>query len=218
MDDRGALNEEMLDRTWIAENERGHWVRFRAAECQAVGCEEGDVGALANLERADIVPAQARRPAAGGNSQRLTGAHRRGALARPGGEHGLARFGEQVAAVVRGRSVDGETDLDSGIDHLAAWRKARAEAPVRGWTPGHTGPGRRHPADVRAIHVHAMRHPPPRPENAERVERLERPAIEGRFAVALLVQRLGNMGVESDVAPAGERRRLAHQPLRDREG
>src|SRR6202165_5303966 len=203
MDDRVALNPEMLNWTGIAETERGHWVRFRAAECQAVGCEEGDVGALANLERADIVPAQARRPAAGGTPQRLTGAHRRGALARPGGEHGLARFGEQVAAVVRGRSVDGETDLDSGIDHLAAWRKARAEPHVRGWTPGHTGPGRRHPADVRAIHMHAMRQPHVRAEEAEVVEQLERPAIEGRFAVGLLIERLGDMGVESDVAPAG---------------
>src|SRR5256884_220827 len=122
MNDWLSLNEKMLDRPRIAEHERRYRVAFRATEGQAVGCKERDVGALADLERADIVPAQARRPATGGHAQRLARAHRRGTLAPPGGEHRLARLGQQVAAVVGGRSIDGETNLDAGVDHLASRR------------------------------------------------------------------------------------------------
>jgi len=65
MDDRFSLHEEMLHRPRVTEKQRGHRVRFRAAECQAVRREERDVRALTDLERADVVPTQARRSAAG---------------------------------------------------------------------------------------------------------------------------------------------------------
>src|SRR5712691_9224207 len=89
MNHRLSLDEEMLHRARIAENQGCHRVGLRAAVCQAVGREERDIGALADLERADVVPTQARRSAPGCDPQRLTRTHRRAALACPGGEHGL---------------------------------------------------------------------------------------------------------------------------------
>src|SRR6266851_7805229 len=76
VDDGFSLDEEVLHRARVAEDESRHRIRFRAAVGKPVDREKGDVGPLADLDRADVVPAEARRPAAGRHAQRLAGAHR----------------------------------------------------------------------------------------------------------------------------------------------
>src|ERR671934_1617963 len=105
-----ALDEEMLHRPGIAEHQRRDRVRLGPAVREAIDGEERDIGALTGLDRADVIASQAGRAAPRGNPQRIAGAHRRGPLARPRGQECLASFGEQVAAVIRRRTVDRETD------------------------------------------------------------------------------------------------------------
>ena len=54
-------------------------------------------------------------------------------------------------------------------------------------------------------------------EPAEPVEVLDRAAAVELEAVRLLLEGLGEVGVQRQAEPAGERRRLLHQPARDRE-
>ena len=66
--------------------------------------------------------------------------------------------------------------------------------------------------------MHAVREPDVRAEEAEVLQQLQRPTLEGCLAIRLLVESLGDVRVKADVATPRECRRLAHQPLRDGEG
>ena len=59
--DDPALDEQVARGLWPAERERRDRVRARSGERQAVHAEERDVGALARLERADVVRARGTR-------------------------------------------------------------------------------------------------------------------------------------------------------------
>ena len=99
-DDRLPFDEEVPHRAGVAKHKRGHRIGFRAAVVQVVDGEEGDVGPLSDLDGPDVIATQARGPAAGGDPQGLARRHGYGTLPCPGGEQGLARLGEQIAAVV----------------------------------------------------------------------------------------------------------------------
>src|SRR5260370_28026493 len=76
VDDGFSLDEEVLHRARIAEDESRDRIRFRAAIGKPVDREKGDVRPLADLDRAHVVPAETRRPAAGRHAQPLAGPHR----------------------------------------------------------------------------------------------------------------------------------------------
>src|ERR1700737_2890796 len=142
MDHGFSLDEEVLHRSRVAEDEGRDRIRFRAAVRESVDREEGEVGPLADLDGANVVSAQARRAAAGRDAQRLAGGHRARAFSSPGGEQRLAHLRQQIAAVVRGGAVDREADPHPRVDHLASGREARSQPHVRGRAPGGGGPGR----------------------------------------------------------------------------
>ena len=68
--------------------------------------------------------------------------------------------------------------------------------------------------DVRLGEMDAVRAPDVVGEPAEPVEVLDRAAAVELEAVRLLLERLGEVGVERQPEPAGERGRLLHQPAR----
>ena len=79
------------------------------------------------------------------------------------------------------------------------------------------GARRAHPADLALVEMHAVREPDVVAQPAEVVEQLERAHAEALEAEALLVARLGQVGVQPHAARPRELGRVAHQLRRDRE-
>ena len=130
-----------------------------AAELEAVGAPDGDVGALARLERADVVAPQHRGAAARAESDRLARRHRGSPPAAARDEQRLLDLEEQVAALVRRRAVDAEADADARVEEVAHRRDAGAEPQVRGRAVRDAGAGRRELRDLRGGQVDAVRAP-----------------------------------------------------------
>ena len=215
-DDRLAADDEPVDAVRAGEDDSGHGV-VGAAELEAVGAPDGEVGALARLERADVVTAEHGRAAARAEPDRVARRHRRAAAAAARDEQRLLDLEEEVAALVRGGAVDAEADADARVEHVAHRRDAGAEPQVRGRAVGDARAGAREPRDVALREVDAVGAPDVVREPAEPVEVLDRAAAVELEAVLLLLERLGEMGVQREAEPARERRRLLHQAAGDRE-
>ena len=186
-------------------------------ELEPVGAPHREVGALAGLERADVVAPEHGRAAAGAEPDRVPGRHRGAAAATARHEQRLLDLEEEVAALVRRRPVDAEADADAGVEHVPHGRHAGAEPEVRGGAVGDAGAARRELGDVGLGEVDAVRAPDVVGQPAEPVEVLDRAAAVELDAVRLLLERLREVGVERQPEPARERGRLLHQPPRDRE-
>jgi hypothetical protein len=104
----------------------------RAAELEPVRAPDGEVGALARLERADVVAAEHGGAAAGAEPERVACRHRRGPPAAARDEQRLLHLEREVAALVRRAAVDAEADADARVEQLAHGRDAGAEPEVRG--------------------------------------------------------------------------------------
>src|SRR5205085_8673553 len=209
------LDEEVVNRSGIAKNQRGDRITLRAAECQAVDGEERDVRALADLERPDVIAPEASGAASGRQPQRVARRHGRGTSARAGRQKRLAGFTQQVPAVVRGRAVDREPDRDAGVEELTPGSKAGTQAHIRRWAPGHTGFGLREARDVRRAQMHAMCQPDVRTEKAEIVKEFHRATPERFLTIFFFVQGLGNVRVQPHAVAPRQRGRLTHQFRRD---
>ena len=72
-------------------------------------------------------------------------------------------------------------------------------------------PGRAEARDLALVEVHAVREPHVVAQPAEPLEVLDRAHAEALEAERLLVDRLGQVGVQADAAPPREHRRLGHQ-------
>src|SRR5713226_2052464 len=70
VDDGFSLDEEVLHRAGVAEDEGGDRIRLRAAIRESVDRKERDIGPPADLDRADVVPAETCRPAPRRHAQR----------------------------------------------------------------------------------------------------------------------------------------------------
>jgi hypothetical protein len=129
---------------------------------------------------------------------------------------GLLELVAEVAALVRGRSVDAETDRTRR-------RGAHGRARHRRRGEGSTSDSARRPCewretrDVRLGQVDAVRTPDVVVEPAELGDVFERPTAVELAAVRLLLGRLGEVGMKPEPEPACKRRRLDHEAARHRE-
>ena len=144
--------------------------------------------------------------------------HRAGPAAAAGDEQRLLHLEEEVAALVRRRPVDAEPDVDPGVDELAHRGDAGAEAEVRGRAVRDADAVGAEPLDLVLREVDAVRAPDVVAEPADAIQVLDGPAAVELAAVGLLLDRLGEVGVQAEAEAAGELGRLLHQPRRDREG
>ena len=129
-DDLLAADVEPVDAVRRREDEARDGVGG-AGELEPVGAPDGDVGALARLERADVVSAEHRGAAARAEPQRVPHGQRRRAAAPARDEQRLLDLEEQVAALVRRRAVDAEPDAHAGVEQVAHRCDAGAEPQVR---------------------------------------------------------------------------------------
>ena len=98
--DDAAFHEQGVDPRRRAKQERGYCIAC-AAVAKAAEIEHGDVGALANRERTDVVSSQAARTLDGGHAQCIAHADRARAMAETLQQQALADFGEHgMAAAV----------------------------------------------------------------------------------------------------------------------
>src|SRR5207248_5165197 len=108
-DDLLAADVEPVDAVREGEHPAGDQV-VRAAELEPVRSPDGDVRALAGLERADVVAAEHGRPATRTQPQCAACRHRLRAAAAAGDEQRLLHLEGDVAALVRRRAVDAQPD------------------------------------------------------------------------------------------------------------
>ena len=105
-----------------------------AAELEPVRAPDGEVGALARRERADVVAAQHLGAAARREAQRVARGQRRRAAAAARDEQRVLHVDEEVAALVRGAAVDAEPDAHAGVEQSPA--PARRPRRAAGSTSG----------------------------------------------------------------------------------
>ncbi len=110
------------------------------------------------------------------------------------------------------RPTGGAGALERG--HLAA---ARGEDHVGGRAVADRDAGAAEAEDLGLVEPDAVGEPDAAVEPALALEVVDRPAAEAGLAPGVLVLGLGEVGVEADVVAGGERRRVAHQALGDRE-
>ena len=105
-----------------------------AAELEPVRAPDRDVGALARLERADVVAAEHPGAASRSEPERIPRRHRLRAAAPARDEQRLLDLEAQVTALVRRRAVDAEADAHARVDEVA--HAARRPRPGAGWRSG----------------------------------------------------------------------------------
>src|SRR3990170_546869 len=153
-----AADVEAVHPVRAGEDEPGHRV-VGAAELEAVGAPDCEVGALPRLDRADVVAPQDGGAAARAERERLARGHGFGPTAPARHEQRLLHLEEEIATLVRGGAVHAEPDPDAGVDHVAHGRDAGAEPEVRRRTVRDAGARAGEGADVVAGEVDAVRTP-----------------------------------------------------------
>ena len=108
-DDVVAADDEPVDTMRPREDEAGHRVGG-ASELEPVRPPDGEVGAFAGLERADVVPAQDCRTSACSKPKRIPRRQRPRPAAAAGYEEGLLHLEEEVAPLVRRGAVHAQPD------------------------------------------------------------------------------------------------------------
>jgi hypothetical protein len=130
-----APHDQPVDSMRAGEHEACDGI-LRARELEAVGSPDRQVGALAGLERPDVVSPQHSGPPARREPKRLSRAHRAATAARAGDEQRLLHLEEEVAALIRRRAVDAEPEPDARVEQLAHRRDPGAEPQVGGRAMG----------------------------------------------------------------------------------
>ena len=218
-DDFLAADVEPVDAVRAGEDEAGDGIRG-AAELEAVGAPDGEVGTLARARAAPMssrpsTEAPPRVPSR--RASRTVIAF--GPAARAGDEQRLLDLEEEVAALVRRRAVDAEADAD------ALRRAARARARCRRRAAcSSSGSGRRRRRDSANFATSSGERCT---QWAHQTSSASQPSSSmystGRAAellvrVLVLLDGLGEVRVQAQAEPARELRRLAHQLTCDREG
>ena len=214
--DVDSADDEPVDAVRAGEDESGERVDG-AAELEPIGRPDREVGLLAGLECADVVPPEHGRAAPRPEPKRLARGHRLPAAAPAGHEERLLDLHEQVAPLVRRGAVHAQPDANAGIDERSYRRDAGTQAQVRGRAVRDARTRFREASDLAVGEVDAMRAPHVVGEPAETFEVLHRRAAVQLSAVRLLLDRLGEVRVEREPEAPRERGRLLHQPSGDRE-
>ena len=214
---RLAAHVDALGAVRAGEDERRDEV-VGAAELEPVQAPDGEVGALAGLERAEVSAAEDVGAAASPEPESLAHGQRLRPAASTRDEQRLLHVRDQIAALVGRRAVDTEPDRDARIDHRPDGRHAGAEPQVGGRAVRDSGPRRPERPDVLVEEMDAVRAPDVAGQPAELLQVLHGPAAEKALAVLLLLDGLRQVRVQPQAEPPRERRRLRHQPLRDGEG
>ena len=188
-DDLLAADEEPGDAVWAREHQAGDRV-LGPAELEPVRPPDGEIRLLAGLDRADVVAREHLSAAAGAQPRRLARGQRLRAAAAAGDQQRLLDLESEVAPLVRGRSVDAESDRDACVHELPHRSDACTEPQVRRRAVSDAGAGRGKPADLVVRQVDAVRAPRRRPANRGSRGTLDRRAAVELFAVLLLLQRL----------------------------
>ena len=108
-------------------------------------------------------------------------------------------------------------DLDPGIPHGAHGRDARGQPHVGAGAVRHAAAGAGEEGDLRLVQVDAVGVPDVGAGPAERLDVVHRAGAELLQAERVLVQRLGQVGVQADAVGAGQLGALAHQVAGDAE-
>ncbi|MNS83044.1 hypothetical protein D3C72_1168140 [compost metagenome] len=177
---------------------------------------DGEVGHLAELERADVAAAEHRGAALGGELEGAVGAVAH-AVAHAAEQERLAGFGEQGAAVVARGAVDGQAHRGAGFHELHGAADAAAQSHVRAGAVGDARPGAAEQRHLGVVEVDAVGEPHVRAQPVQVLEQLQGAHAEGLQAEALLVERLGEVGVQAQAVGAGVVAHLGHQAVRHRE-
>ena len=199
----------------------------RAGEGDAAEVEDGEVGAHAWRDAADVVlAAEHARAAARREREDVARGHLCGTdvaterLDRPADareQHRLARLGEQMRTVVAGAAVDADADRHAGVEHPAHRRDPRREPHVAARAVRHAGAGAREEIDAVHVELDAVRVPNVAADPAELGRVLGGRGVEVLPAVGDVVVVLGEVRVQAHAMCARERRRLAHQIAADAE-
>src|SRR5919197_3483128 len=185
---------------------------------EVVARPDHQVGPVAGFQPADVVAAQAGRAALGGQAQRVSGHElRRAAGALPAGVERLAELGEQPADLVGGDPVDPEPDRRAGPHQVDDPAQPRPEPGVDRRAVGHDDPGRPQPPHLVVVEVDSVGHPDVASDPAQLLHQVDRAAPEPGQDVAFLLEGLGEVRVQAQAVPAGQRGRLAHQLRSDAE-
>ena len=189
-----------------------------AAELEPVRAPDRDVGALARLERADVVAAEhARRRRA------CRAAARRARSAPPAPPRPRATSSACFTSKNRSlRSFDAEPSTPSPTRTPASSssRTGAMPAPSRRFEVGQCAtptPVSREARDVGVARGGRSARTRRRRRASRALEVLDRRAAVELAAVRLLLDRLGEVRVQLQAEPPRERGRLLHQPRRDRE-
>ena len=212
-----------VHRLGLAEDERRHRVVDRTAGVgERVQIEGDDVRGHTRCEAADVVPAQDRRTAQGGNLQGFPCSHRFGVAQHPLQQEGLAHFGQQVAAVVGGAAVHAQADRHSRVPHSPHRSNAAAQAHIAGGAVGHAGVGLGKVLNFRLVQMDAVGVPYVVAGPAQFLRVVTGSIAELFQTEGFFVLGFGQMGVQVDIHPgakgAGQGRALPHQIGRDAEG
>ena len=105
-------------------------------------------------------------------------------------------------------------DLHAGRHVFLDRRDARAEPHVGAGAVRRAAAGRGEFPDLVVVDMDGVREPDVLAQPAQRLHPVDRPQLEALERVALLVQRLAEMGVEPDLVVAGQGRRLLQERRR----
>ena len=150
--------------------------------------------------------------------ERLARLHRFGSAAEPPQQEGVARLHPERGRVGRRRPVAPEADGHAGVAELPDGGEPGADHLVRARTMRHARPPLGHLRYLGGVGVHAVGDPGAVAPPPDVLEVLERSAAVDVEAVGVLVDVLGEVGVQTHVESFGQRCGRLHQVGRDREG
>ena len=117
-DHESPVDHTIIDVRGCAKDQRRNGVVQPTGEANLVQDDGDEIRRHARREDANIVPAKHRRAAPRGDFQRFAGRHRAGVALHPLEQHRLARFSQQMAAVVRRGAVHAQANAHALAPHL----------------------------------------------------------------------------------------------------
>lgn len=164
-----------------------------------------------------LLAAQVPRPAEGGDLQGLAGGERGGPVPGPLEQQGLPHLAGERGQLGGGAAVHPQADVRAPVEHLGDAGDPGAEAAVGAGAVRRTRTGLGEDVDVTVAQMDGVGEPHVRAEPAELLHVVDRALPDLPQAVLLLVEGLGEVGVQAHPLGPGQRGGLGHQVGADRE-